>query len=114
MGQKIEVKILKIDNDLKRISLSLKRLGDNPWEEIEGKFEEGQVVKGTVNKVTSFGVFVNIFPGVEALLPQSEMVDEKANPFEIYNVNDEIDVMIKKFTPQEHRIALSVKDIKEA
>lgn len=113
LGQKIEVKILKIDTDLKRISLSLKRLGDNPWEEIEGKFEEGQVVKGTVNKITSFGVFVNIFPGVEALLPQSEMANEKANPFEIYNIGDEIDVMIKKFTPQEHRIALSVKDIKE-
>jgi len=112
LGQKLEVKILKIDTDLKRISLSLKRLGDNPWEEIEGKFEEGQVVKGTVNKIASFGVFVNIFPGVEALLPQPEMANEKANPFEIYNVGDEIDVMIKKFTPQEHRIALSVKDIK--
>ena len=113
LGQKLEVKILKIDTDLKRISLSLKRLGDNPWEEIEGKFEEGQVVKGTVNKITSFGVFVNIFPGVEALLPQSEMANEKANPFEIYNVGDEIDVMIKKFTPQEHRIGLSMKDIQK-
>ena len=112
LGQEIEVKILKIDYDLKRISLSLKRLGDNPWEEIEGKFEEGQVVKGTVNKITSFGVFVNIFPGVEALLPQAEMADEKANPFEVYSIGAEIDVMIKKFTPQEHRIALSVKDIK--
>lgn len=111
LGQKLEVKILKIDTDLKRISLSLKRLGDNPWEEIEGKFEEGQVVKGVVNKITSFGVFVNIFPGVEALLPQSEMSNEKSNPFETYSVGDEIDVMIKKFTPQEHRIALSIKDM---
>lgn len=111
LGQKIEVKILKIDTELKRISLSLKRLGDNPWEEIEGKFEEGQVIKGTVNKITSFGVFVNIFPGVEALLPQAEMVNEKANPFEVYNVGDEIECVIKKFTPQEHRIALSVKDV---
>ncbi len=111
LGQEIEVKILKIDNDLKRISLSLKRMGDNPWEEIENEFKEGQIVTGTVNKVTSFGTFINIFPGVEALLPASEMEQENANPFTVYNVGDEVKVMIKKFTPQEHRIALSVKDM---
>lgn len=111
LGQEIEIKILKIDEDLKRISLSLKRLGDNPWEEIEGKFEEGQIVKGTINKITSFGVFVNIFPGVEALLPQAEMANEKSNPFDVYRVGDEVEVLIKKFTPKEHRIALSVKDV---
>lgn len=111
LGDTIEVKILKIDYDLKRISLSLKRMGDNPWEEIEGKFEEGQVVKGTVNKVASFGVFINIFPGVEALLPTSEMKDETQNPFNVFKVGDEVDVMIKKFTPQEHRIALSMKEV---
>ena len=71
----------KIDNELKRISLSLKRMGENPWQQIEGQFEEGQVVKGTVNKVTTFGAFINIFPGVEALLPVAEMSDENVNPF---------------------------------
>ena len=111
LGQKIEVKVLKIDEDLKRISLSLKRIGDNPWEEIEDKFEEGQVITGTVNKVTSFGAFINIFPGVEALLPVAEMKDSNANPFDIYKNGEEVKVLIKKFTPQEHRIALSVKDI---
>ena len=111
LGDTIEVKILKIDYDLKRISLSLKRMGDNPWEEIEGKFEEGQIVKGVVNKVASFGVFINIFPGVEALLPTSEMKDETQNPFNVFKIGDEVDVMIKKFTPQEHRIALSTKEV---
>ncbi len=113
LGQVLEVKILKIDNELKRISLSLKRMGDNPWEEIENKFEEGQIIKGTVNKVTSFGAFINIFPGVEALLPSSEMEPQNANPFTIYNVGDEVEVLIKKFTPQEHRIALSIRDIQK-
>ena len=113
LGQKIEVKVLKIDEDLKRISLSLKRIGDNPWEEIEDKFEEGQVITGTVNKVTSFGAFINIFPGVEALLPVAEMKDSNAIPFDIYKNGEEVKVLIKKFTPQEHRIALSVKDINE-
>ena len=111
LGDTIEVKIIKIDNELKRISLSLKRMGENPWQQIEGQFEEGQTVKGTVNKVTTFGAFINIFPGVEALLPVAEMSDENVNPFNLYKVGDEVDVLIKKFTPKEHRIALSVKDI---
>lgn len=111
LGQKLEVKVLKIDEELKRISLSLKRIGDNPWEEIEDKFEEGQVITGTVNKVTSFGAFINIFPGVEALLPVAEMEDNNANPFDVYKNGDEVKVVIKKFTPQEHRIALSIRDM---
>jgi len=111
LGDTIEVRILKIDTNMKRISLSLKRMGENPWEEIENKFEEGQVIKGTINKLTSFGAFINIYPGVEALLPVAEMKTANANPFELYNVGDEIEVVIKKFTPQEHRIALSVKEI---
>lgn len=111
LGDKIEVKIIKIDNELKRISLSLKRMGENPWQQIEGKFKEGEIIKGTVNKITNFGAFINIFPGVEALLPASEMSNENVNPFNVFNVGDEVEVLIKKFTPQEHRIALSIKDI---
>ena len=111
LGDEIEVKIIKIDTELKRISLSLKRMSENPWKQIEGQFEEGQVVKGTVNKVATFGAFINIFPGVEALLPIAEMEGENPNPFNTYKVGDEVEVLIKKFTPQEHRIALSVKDM---
>ena len=114
LGQELEVKILKIDTDMKRISLSLKRMGENPWESIENEFKEGQVIKGIVKKVTSFGAFINIFPGVEALLPSAEMDGENVNPFSVYNVGDEVEVLIKKFTPQEHRIALSVRDIPKA
>ena len=113
LGDTIEVKIIKIDTELKRISLSLKRMGENPWQQIEGQFEEGQIVKGAVNKVTTFGAFINIFPGVEALLPVSEMSDENVNPFNMFKVGSEVDVLIKKFTPKEHRIALSVKDIQK-
>lgn len=113
LGEKIEVKIIKIDTELKRISLSLKRMGENPWQQIEGQFKEGEIIKGTVNKITSFGVFVNIFPGVEALLPASEISGENVNPFNVFKVGDEIEVLIKKFTPQEHRIALSTRDIEK-
>ena len=114
LGDTIEVKIIKIDMELKRISLSLKRMGENPWQQIEGQFEEGQVVTGTVNKITTFGAFINIFPGVEALLPVAEMSEENVNPFNMFKVGDEVKVLIKRFTPQEHRIALSIKDIPSA
>ena len=113
LGDSIEVKIIKIDQELKRISLSLKRMTENPWQQIEGKFEEGQIVTGTVNKITTFGAFINIFPGVEALLPVAEMSNENVNPFNMFKVGDEVKVLIKRFTPQEHRIALSIKDIEE-
>jgi ribosomal protein S1 len=111
LGEKLEVKIIKIDHELKRISLSLKRMGENPWQQIEGQFKEGEIITGTVNKITTFGAFINIFPGVEALLPASEMSNENVNPFNMFKVGDEVKVLIKKFTPQEHRIALSVKDL---
>lgn len=111
LGETLEVKIIKIDTELKRISLSLKRMGEDPWQQIEGQFSEGQIITGTVNKVTGFGAFINIFPGVEALLPVSEMSEENINPFNTFKVGDSIEVLIKKFTPQEHRIALSIKDI---
>ena len=113
LGQKIEVKIIKIDENLKRISLSLKRMGANPWEEIVNQFKEGDVIKGKINKITSFGAFINIYPGVEALLPSSEIGDGQQNLNAMFNVGDEIEVLIKKFTPQEHRIGLSMKDSKE-
>ena len=58
------------------------------------------MIKGTVNKVTSFGAFINIYPGVEALLPSAEMEGNNVNPFNVYNVGDEVEVLIKKFTPQ--------------
>lgn len=113
LGEVLQVKILKIDEETKRISLSLKRMGENPWTKIQGEFKEGQIIKGSVNKITSFGAFINIFPGVEALLPIAEMSDEQVNPFEMLTIGSEIEVLIKKFTPQEHRIGLSLKDIKK-
>lgn len=114
LGQKIQVKILKIDNELNRISLSLKRMEENPWVKIEDQFSEGQIIKGIVNKITSFGAFIDIFPGVEALLPVAEMSDKQINPFDFLSVGQEVEVVIKRFTPQEHRIGLSLKDVNKS
>lgn len=112
-GDKISVKILKIDKATKKISLSYKRLQPDPWTEIEGKFAEGMVVKGKVVKLAVFGVFVEIYPGVEALLPVSEITndEEDPSPDNYLKPDDEIEVLIKKFSPYERRISLSLKDV---
>ena len=114
LGQKLTVKILNIDEEQSRISLSLKRMEENPWVKVESEFAEGQVIKGTVNKITTFGAFVNIYPGVEALLPVAEMSDSHVNPFEMLSVGQEMEVLIKRFSPQERRIGLSLKDLQKA
>ena len=112
-GDKISVKILKIDKATKKISLSYKRLQPDPWTEIEGKFAEGMVVKGKVVKLAVFGVFVEIYPGVEALLPVSEITNEEEDPSpdNYLKPDDEVEVLIKKFSPYERRISLSLKDV---
>lgn len=114
-GDKISVKVLKIDKSSKKISLSLKRLNPDPWTEIEGKFAEGQIVKGKVAKLAVFGAFVEIYPGVEALLPVAEITNEEEDPSpdKYLNVGDEIEVLIKRFSPYERRISLSLKDIQK-
>ena len=112
---KIEVKVLEADPKKNKLILSQRQAvaeqRDQVVDNILSTLEEGQVVKGTVNKITTFGAFINIFPGVEALLPVSEMSNENVNPFNQFKVGDSVEVLIKKFTPQEHRIALSIKDI---
>ena len=108
LGKTIKVRILKIDSELNRISLSLKRMGENPWTKIEGQFKEGQVVVGEVNKITSFGAFIYIYPGVEALLPQSALAELQNTKNVIVKTGDKIDTKIIKFNPKDKRISLGL------
>ena len=115
VGQQIELKVLKIDRDTSRISLSLKRMQNDPWNELQGKINENELIKGTVSKVANFGAFIEVYPGVEGLLPRSEITNESENPkVEDYlTVGQEIQVCIKRFAPNEHRLSLSMKEVKQ-
>ena len=112
-GQQIELVVLKIDRETNRISLSLKRLHNDPWNELQGKIKENEIVKGMVSKVANFGAFVEVAPGVEGLLPKAEITAEAENPrVEDYlTVGQEIKVLVKRFAPSEHRLSLSLKDV---
>ncbi len=115
VGQQIELVVLKIDRETSRISLSLKRMHNDPWNELEGKIKENELIKGTVSKVANFGAFVEVYPGVEGLLPRSEITEETEAPkIEDYlSVGQEIQVFVKRFAPNEHRLSLSLKEVKQ-
>lgn len=115
VGQQLELKVLKIDRDTNRISLSLKRMQNDPWNELEGKIKENEIIKGIVSKVASFGAFIEIYPGVEGLLPKAEITSETDSPkVEDYlSVGQEIKVLVKRFAPHEHRLSLSLKELKQ-
>ncbi len=110
-GQKIRCQVLNVDQERKRIALGLKQLKDDPWEtDIPGRYETGDVVIGKVTKLTNFGVFVELEPGLEGLLHISELADHKVDsPEEVVNVGDEIEVKVLRVDRGERKIGLSRK-----
>jgi small subunit ribosomal protein S1 len=110
-GQKITCQVLNVDQERKRIALGLKQLRDDPWEtDIPGRYESGDVVVGKVTKLTNFGVFVELEPGLEGLLHISELADHKVDsPEEVVNVGDEIEVKVLRVDRGERKIGLSRK-----
>ena len=112
VGDMVTTRVLKVDRDKGHISLSLKQMQPDPWKEIENKFQEGQVLNGTVRKIQSFGAFVQIYPGVDALLPTVEMSEQpNVKPEEVVQVGQEVKAIIKKFSPKEHKISLSLRGV---
>lgn len=112
VGDKIDVEVIAVDHDKQRVSLSLKNLEPDPWVEAEKNIKEGDKVQGTVTRIRHFGAFVEVFPGVEALLPHSEVVEIQNRNACILQVGDKVDTFILKFNPTDKRIALTVKEEK--
>ena len=110
-GQRITCQVLNVDQDRKRIALGLKQLKSDPWEtDIPGRYQPNDVVKGKVTKLTNFGVFVELEPGLEGLLHISELADHKVDsPEEVVKVGDEIEVKILRVDRGERKIGLSRK-----
>jgi small subunit ribosomal protein S1 len=111
VGQELKVKILKIDPETEKISLGLKELTPEPWETVPDRYKAGQRITGKVVRLTDFGAFVEIEPGIEGLIHISEMAwGKKVNhPSDILKQDDTVDVLILSVKPEERRIALSLK-----
>lgn len=110
LGDKIDVEVILVDHDKQRVSLSLKLLEPDPWVDAEKHIKEGDKVEGTVTRLKYFGAFVEVYPGVEALLPHNEVVEYQNDTKIILNVGDKIDTYIIKFNPADRRIALSIHE----
>jgi small subunit ribosomal protein S1 len=112
-GQEVRCKVLSVDQERRRIALGLKQLDEDPWaHDIPNKYQPGQVVRGTVTKITNFGVFVGLEDGLEGLLHISELADHKVdNPEEIVKVGDEIEVKILRVDTEDRKIGLSRKRV---
>ena len=112
-GQPVRCKILSVDQERRRIALGLKQLDEDPWaNDIPSKYMPGQVVNGTVTKITNFGVFVGLENGLEGLLHISELADHKVeNPEEVVKVGDKLDVKILRVDTDERKIGLSRKRV---
>lgn len=108
VGDKIDVEVIAVDHEKQRVSLSLKNLEPDPWLEAEKNIKEGDEVEGTVTRIKHFGAFVEVYPGVEALLPHSEVTELQNQNDIILKVGDKIKTYILKFNPTDKRIALTV------
>lgn len=113
-GQQVKVKILSVDRDAERISLSIKDTLPGPWESIEEKAAIGSVLTGTVKRLVSYGAFVEVFQGVEGLVHISQISHQHiGSPQEVLSEGQQVEVKVLDVKPEERRLSLSIKDLQE-
>ncbi len=113
-GDKVNVKILALDTEKGRISLSIKATQRGPWDEAADKIAAGSVLEGTVKRVKDFGAFVEILPGIEGLVHVSQISNKRIeNPSEVLKSGDKVQVKVLDIKPAEERISLSMKALEE-
>jgi len=115
VGQKLNVKVLKFDRERERVSLGLKQIIPDPWEDVEGKYPVGGRVKGKVVSLTDYGAFIELEGGVEGLIHVSEMSWTKRvkHPNKLLNVGDEVETVILALDIPNRRISLGLKQIEQ-
>jgi small subunit ribosomal protein S1 len=113
IGQSVDVVILDVDREKERVSLGLKQMSENPWEDIERKFPIGQRVKGRVTKLLPYGAFVEIERGVEGLVHVSELswVKRITRPSDVLDIGQEIEAVVLGISIEEQKISLGVRQL---
>lgn len=112
VGDEIDVFILRLDQEGKRIGLSLKRLQPNPWAQVEDLYHVGQLVEGEVSRVTQFGAFISLPPGIEALLHTSQMTDPPPDdPRLVATEGQTLLMRVISIEPHRQRLGLSLKEV---
>jgi small subunit ribosomal protein S1 len=113
-GQKVQVKVLNVDRDNERISLSIKETLPGPWSNISVKAPKGSILNGTVKRLVSYGAFVEVFPGVEGLVHISQIAHKHiGTPHEVLKEGQEVKVKVLETNEQDQRLSLSIKELLE-
>jgi small subunit ribosomal protein S1 len=113
-GQSVKVKVLSVDRDSERISLSIKETQPGPWTDVAEKAPKGSTLTGTVKRLVSYGAFVEVFPGVEGLVHISQIAHKHiGTPHEVLKEGQEVQVKVLDANEQEQRLSLSIKDLLE-
>ena len=112
-GEEVEVQVLGIDTDERRISLGMKQLQPNPWETILERFHVGSTVRGKVRNLTDFGAFVEVEEGIDGLVHVSDISHSKKirHPKDVLKKDQEVEAVITSIDTEGHRMSLSIKDI---
>ncbi len=111
VGDEINVKVLKFDKEKSRVSLGMKQMGNDPWQEIAERYPEGAKLSGAVTNLTDYGCFVEIEDGVEGLVHVSEMdwTNKNIHPSKVVNLGDVVNVMVLEIDEERRRISLGLK-----
>ena len=113
-GQKVHVKVLSVDRDNERISLSIKETLPGPWSNISEKAPKGSIITGVVKRLVSYGAFVEVFPGVEGLVHISQIAHKHiGTPHEVLKEGQEVKVKVLEVNESEQRLSLSIKELLE-
>ena len=110
VGDEVDVYVMDVDKEKRRIALSLKRMQPEPWDQVANTYQVGQLVQATITKLTTFGAFARLDDGIEGLVHISELSDERiAHPKNVVSVGDVVSVRIVRIEPERRRLGLSLK-----
>jgi len=115
VGQEVECQVLEVDSQAKRISLGLKQLAPDPWQEFASKYNPGDIIRGQVRSLTDYGVFVGIEDGVDGMVHKSDLswTMRINNPADLYKKGDEVEAIILSVNHQDKKVSLGIKQLLE-
>lgn len=113
VGEEIEVLVVSLDKENRRMSLSVKQLGKNPWETVNEQFKPGQTITGKISNITDFGIFVQLLPGIDGLVHISDLswTEHIEHPSDRYKAGQEVDAMILGIDRDSKKISLGIKQL---
>lgn len=113
VGQEIEVLIVSLDTENRRMSLSIKQLQKNPWDSVAEQFKVGQKIKGTISNITDFGIFVQLLPGIDGLVHISDLswTEHIEHPADIYKKGDAVEAVVLSIDSENKKVSLGIKQL---